>query len=139
MIFYVWLGSVALVTLGRWILQRLRGLMQSRGLGRSNVIVIGTGEIAQLVIQKIRGSPFLGYHIVGLVDGPHVPRRMFSLPVLGQTDDLPRLMDSLQVDEVIIATPEADDDEMVRLISLCQREGVSIKVFPDVFELMAAA
>jgi exopolysaccharide biosynthesis polyprenyl glycosylphosphotransferase len=27
---------------------------------------------------------------------------------------------------------------MVRLISLCYREGVTIKVFPDVFELMAA-
>src|SRR5262245_5251479 len=73
MIIYLWLASVALVTLGRWILQRLRGLMQSRGLGRSKVIVIGTGEIAQLVIQKIRGSPFLGYHVVGLVDGRDAP------------------------------------------------------------------
>ncbi len=138
MIFYVWLGSVALVTLGRWILLRLRGLLQSRGLGRDNVIIIGTGEIAHLVIQKIRGSPFLGYHVVGLVNGPHAPRRLFGLPVLGQTDDLPRLMDEWRVDEVIIASPEADDDEMVRLISLCQHEGVSIKVFPDVLELMAA-
>jgi exopolysaccharide biosynthesis polyprenyl glycosylphosphotransferase len=138
MIFYVWLGSVVLVTLGRWSLQRLRAILQSRGLGRSNVILIGAGEIAQLIVQKIRGSPFLGYHIVGLVNGPNTPRRLFGLPVLGQTDDLPRLIGDWQVDEVIIATPEADDDEMVRLISLCQREGLSIKVFPDVFELMAA-
>lgn len=138
MIFYIWLGSVALVTLGRWVLIRLRGVLQSRGVGRDNVIIIGTGEIAHLVIQKIQGSPFLGYHIVGLVTGPNAPRRLFGLPVLGHTDDLPRLMDELQVDEVIIATPEADDEEMVGLISLCQREGVSIKVFPDVFELMAA-
>jgi len=140
MIFYAWVGSILLVTLGRWVLQQIRHRLQSRGVAQDKVVVIGTGEVAQLVIQKIEGSPFLGYKLLGLVAerGLDAPAQVGGYPVLGQSDDLPRLMDELDVDEVIIATPEADDDEMLRLISYCQHERVSIKVFPDVFELMAA-
>jgi Undecaprenyl-phosphate glucose phosphotransferase len=58
--------------------------------------------------------------------------------VLGCVEELPRLIDEHAVDEVIIATPESDDEELVRLVSLAHREGVSIKVFPDLFEIMTA-
>ncbi len=140
MIFYAWVGGILLVTLGRWILQQIRRRLQSRGAAQDKLLIIGTGEVAQLVIQKIEGSPFLGYKLLGLVaeHGSNAPAQVGSYPVLGHSDDLPRLMDELAVDEVIIAAPEADDDEMLRLISFCQRERVSIKVFPDVLELMAA-
>jgi exopolysaccharide biosynthesis polyprenyl glycosylphosphotransferase len=139
MILYIWFGSLLLVTLGRWVLQQTRATLQSRGAVRDRVVLVGRGDVAQLVIQKIRGSPFLGYDLIGLVaDGEGGLASLEGLPCLGQTDDLPRLIDAHQVDEVIIAMPEASDDEMVRLISLCHRERVSIKIFPDLFEIMTA-
>lgn len=142
MVFYAWAGGVLLVTLGRWALQQFRAALQSRGAVQDKVILIGAGEVAQLVIQKIQSQPFLGYRLLGVVagdrGGPEAAELIEGLPVLGQPEDLPRLMDTLAIDEVIIATPAAPDEEMVRLIALCHREGVSIKVFPDVFELMAA-
>lgn len=141
MVFYAWAGGVLLVTLGRWALQQTRAALQSRGVAQDKVILIGTGEVARLVIQKIQSQPFLGYQLLGVVandNGSEAPEYLESLPMLGRSEDLPRLMDERAIDEVIIAAPETSDEEMVRLISLCQRERVSIKVFPDVFELMAA-
>jgi Undecaprenyl-phosphate glucose phosphotransferase len=61
-----------------------------------------------------------------------------GVPVVGCTEDLPRLIDENAVDEVIIAMPEANDDEMLRVTSLAHRERVSLKVFPTLFEIMAA-
>jgi exopolysaccharide biosynthesis polyprenyl glycosylphosphotransferase len=138
MIVYAWTGGVLLVTLGRWALLLVRAALQARGVVQDRVVIIGAGEIARLVIQKIRSQPHLGYQLLGLVNGSNAPENVEGCPVLGQIEDLPRLMDERRIDEVIIATPEAPDEEMVRLISLCYREGVTIKVFPDVFELMAA-
>jgi exopolysaccharide biosynthesis polyprenyl glycosylphosphotransferase len=141
MIFYAWAGGVLLVTLSRWALQQIRVALQIRGVAQDKAILIGTGEVVRLVIQKIRSQPHLGYQLLGVVangDGASAPDHVESCPVLGRIEDLPRLMDEQRIDEVIIATPDAPDDEMVRLISLCYREGVTIKVFPDVFELMAA-
>jgi exopolysaccharide biosynthesis polyprenyl glycosylphosphotransferase len=138
MIAYAWALAWILVIVGRWILHQLRAIVQSRGLVQDRVVVIGTGDAARLILQKIQGSPYLGYRLLGLVNGHSGPEDIGGYPVLGCVEDLPRLIDEHAVDEVIIATPEADDDEMVRLISLAHRDGVSIKVFPDLFEIMTA-
>jgi len=138
MIFYAWVLGALLVSLGRWILHQLRGLLQARGFVQDRVVVIGTGDAAQLVLQKIQGSPYLGYHLLGVINGPDGPPEVGGYAVLGVTDDLPRLIDEHTIDEVIIAMPEADDETLVNLISLAHRERVSIKVFPTLFEIMAA-
>ncbi len=138
MIAYAWLIGALLVILGRWLLHQLRGLLQAQGLVQDRVVVIGTGDAAQLVLQKIQSSPYLGYHLLGLVNGADGPAEVAGYAVLGVTDDLPRLIDEYAIDEVIIAVPEADDETLVNLISLAHRERVSIKVFPTLFEIMAA-
>jgi exopolysaccharide biosynthesis polyprenyl glycosylphosphotransferase len=138
MIAYAWLVGALLVSLGRWILHQLRGLLQAQGLVQDRVLVIGTGDAARLVLQKIHSSPYLGYHLLGLVNGADGPADVEGYAVLGCTDELPRLIEELAVDEVIIAVPEADDETLVNLISLAHRERVSIKVFPTLFEIMAA-
>ncbi len=141
MIIYAWALGAMLVITGRWILHQLRGILQSQGLVQDCVLVVGTGDAAQLVVHKIQGSAFLGYRLLGLVadgngDGP--APGFDGVPVLGCTEDLPRIIDDNAVDEVIIAMPEANDDEMLRVTSLAHRERVSLKVFPTLFEIMAA-
>ncbi len=59
-------------------------------------------------------------------------------PVLGRISDLPSLIDEHSIDEAIIALPEASHEEILTIISLCERGKVSIKVYPDVFQIMAA-
>ena len=138
MIGYAWVLSWLLVITGRWILHQLRAILQTRGLVQDRVVLIGTGDAARLVLQKIQASPYLGYRLLGLVNGQGGPQHLEGYPVLGCVEDLPRLIDEHAVDEVIIAAPEADDDELIRLVSLAHREGVSIKVFPNLFEIMTA-
>jgi Undecaprenyl-phosphate glucose phosphotransferase len=48
------------------------------------------------------------------------------------------LIDDNQIDEVIIALPEASHEEILDLISKCSRASLSIKVFPDVFQIIAS-
>jgi exopolysaccharide biosynthesis polyprenyl glycosylphosphotransferase len=140
MIIYAWALGAVLVIAGRWILHQFRGILQSQGLVQDCVLVVGTGDAAQLVVHKIQGSSFLGYRLLGLVadgDGDGPAQGFDGLPVLGCTEDLPRLIDENAVDEVIIAMPEADDEEMLRVASLALRERVSLKVFPTLYEIMA--
>ncbi|MEK6572797.1 MAG: exopolysaccharide biosynthesis polyprenyl glycosylphosphotransferase, partial [Chloroflexota bacterium] len=102
------------------------------------LLIVGTGDVARVVLQKIQWSPYLGYDVVGLVNGEDSPPEVLGVPVLGRSDDLPELIEKFDVDEVIIALPSASHEELIRLIGLCQRGKVSIKVFPDVFEIMSA-
>ncbi len=139
MIFYTWLGGLVLVGTGRLVLQQLRVAIQSAGVVEERVILVGQGDLAELVVQKVRGSPFLGYCLLGTVThGPGGPGALeASLPVLGQAADLPRLIETYAVDTVIIALADIPDEDLVELISLCHHEGVSLKVFPGLFDIMA--
>jgi Undecaprenyl-phosphate glucose phosphotransferase len=63
---------------------------------------------------------------------------VLGVPVLGQPEELPELIDLHRIDEVIIAMPEQGHREVVRVMSYCERGRVSIKVFPDIFQFVAS-
>jgi exopolysaccharide biosynthesis polyprenyl glycosylphosphotransferase len=139
LIIYSWVLTIVLVTIGRLIYHAVLWRLQARGLGRERVLIVGTGDTGKLVLEKIKGSPHLGYEVIGFVhkNGEIEPENVLGVPVLGNADDLSQLIDERQIDEVIIALPEASDEEMLELISKCSKASLSIKVFPDVFQIIA--
>ncbi|MBN2303140.1 MAG: undecaprenyl-phosphate glucose phosphotransferase [Anaerolineae bacterium] len=135
-IIYAWLFGIALTITGRELHRQLTVRLRDWGLGRDNVLIIGSGEVARTIAEKIRWSPHLGLNVVGAVNG--IPgSTVGDIPVIGTTGQLPEIIDEHEVDEVIIALPEASHRELVHLISKCQRGKVSIKVYPDIFAYMA--
>ncbi|MCB8947767.1 MAG: undecaprenyl-phosphate glucose phosphotransferase [Ardenticatenaceae bacterium] len=138
MIIYAWLLTIVLLLLGRMAHQLLRTALRNRGWGKDRVIVVGTGDMAQVVIQRILRSPYLGYELLGVVNGEANGRDFEGVPVLGTPEDLPHLIESLGLDEVIIAMPEKGHRETVHVISYCERGRVSIKIFPDVFQFVTS-
>lgn len=139
MILYFWGFALVFEILGRWLLESIRNSLRERGWTRDNVLIVGTGEAAELVLQKIKGSPFLGYRVLGLVNADGTPEYLGGLTVIGGFQDLPRLIEDHRIDEVIIALPDMADDEQVQLIGLCQRDRVSVKLFPNIYELITSS
>src|SRR5512135_13340 len=139
LIIYSWLLTIVLVMVGRLIYHAVQWRMQARGVGRDRALIVGTGDTGRLVLEKIKGSPHLGYEVIGFVhkNGETEPDNVLGVPVLGCSDNLSRLIDERHIDEVIIALPEASDAEMLELISKCSKASLSIKVFPDVFQIIA--
>jgi len=139
LIIYAWVFTILLVTLGRWLYRAVQVQLQARGVGRDRALIVGTGDIGQLVLDKIKSSPYLGYEVVGFVskNGNGDLTELSGRPVLGRSDNLPQLIDEYQIDEVIIALPEAAHDEILDLISKCSKADLSIKVFPDLFQIIA--
>jgi len=138
MFFYAWFFGVALVLLGREAHRLLVTTVRRRGLVRDNLLIVGTGRIARDITERIQNRPELGYKIVGVVNGQVKPKgQMAGVPVLGLYHDLPSIIDSYGVEQVIIALPDAKRAEIVELVTLCQRGRVDIKVYPDIFAYMA--
>ncbi len=138
MVGYAWALSIMLITLGRWALGAWRDVLRSRGVAADRVLIVGTGEAARLVAEKIRASAYLGYKLMGFVGEEAGMRRLEGVPVVGRIDALPALLDRFQPDEVIIALPQMSDAEILRVINACQRDRLSLKVFPDVYDIVAA-
>ncbi len=137
MMVYNWLVTILLTSSGRVVLSRLQFWLQARGWGEERVLIVGAGEVGRMVLQKIKQSPELGYRIVGFVDDETQLKAVQGSPVLGTTNDIPDLVKSEKVNEVIIAMPESSHHEILKVIYKCDRGKVSIKVFPNVFQIIA--
>ena len=137
MIVFSWALTIVLVTLGRLLYSRLRWSLQSRGVGSSRVLIVGTGETGRMILNAIGRLPGLGYEVVGMVS-QHSGGEELEIPVLGITDELTSLIASARIDEVIIALPEASSSEILPIISDCHRAKVATRVYPSVFQLITS-
>jgi exopolysaccharide biosynthesis polyprenyl glycosylphosphotransferase len=138
MIIYAWLLSIFFIMVGRIIHQFVRDYLRDRGMGKDRLLIVGTGEVARIILQRILWSPQLGYELVGVINGADEEAEILSIPVLGTPKDLPALIEEHKIDEVIIAIPEKGHREVVEVISFCERGRVAIKVFPDFFQFVAS-
>jgi exopolysaccharide biosynthesis polyprenyl glycosylphosphotransferase len=138
MMVYVWALTIIFTTLGRAIQSRIQLSLQARHWGEEQVLIVGAGEIGRMVMQKIKRTPGLGYRVVGFVDDETKAKAVQDCPVLGKTNDIPELIKALDINEVIIAMPDATHQEILRVASQCDRGRVTVKVFPDVFQIMAS-
>jgi len=137
MILYGWGLTIAFVTAGRTMHGRIRTGLRRQGWGRGRVLIVGTGDVGRMIFQKIQSNPGLGYEVAGFAAINGRNGAPLGGAILGQAGDLASIIDEYQVDEVIIALPEATHQEILMLISECERGKVTIKVFPDVFQIMA--
>jgi exopolysaccharide biosynthesis polyprenyl glycosylphosphotransferase len=139
MVLFGWGLSIAFITLGRLVHANVRSRLRQRGWGCARVLIVGTGEVGRMVHQKIQSNPGLGYEVAGFVtaNGSDAGAPL-GAEILGNAGQLAPLINQHDVDEVIIALPEATHQEILMLLSECERGQVTIKVFPDVFQIMAS-
>lgn len=140
---YAWLFSIVTVVTGRELHRQVVVRLRKVGIGRDRVLVVGVNQIAQSIIGQIQRSPQFGFEVVGAVDRSlaELDEEKLSglhIPLLGEVNELPNLIDTFQIDEVIIALPDATRHELMEIISLSQRGTVDIKIFPDNFSFITS-
>jgi FlaA1/EpsC-like NDP-sugar epimerase len=136
-----WLLLLAFVAGARMLARTLMERPSPRGLVArgKEVLVIGAGDAAQLIVKEMLRSPSLGYTPIGLVDDD--PRkknlRLHNVRVLGTTDELPRILGDNRPDEVLIAIPSASGEVRQRIVDITRAAGIPVKTLPGIYELIS--
>jgi len=103
------------------------------------VLIVGAGNGGQQVAAELRRNPGLRAAPVGFVDDD--PRkqgmRVAGYKVLGTTDALPRVLDAVKPDEVIIAIPSAPGILRQRVVTACRDRSIPVRMLPTTFELLS--
>jgi exopolysaccharide biosynthesis polyprenyl glycosylphosphotransferase len=130
-----WLAAIVLVTLARAV---------ARAVGRrslayvQNTIVVGAGDVGQLVARKLVQHPEYGINLVGFVDSDPKARRtdLGHLALLGGPERLPALIRLLDVERVVIAFSRERHEETIELIRSVRDLDVQIDLIPRFFEIV---
>jgi exopolysaccharide biosynthesis polyprenyl glycosylphosphotransferase len=107
-------------------------LMRTAGI-RRRVVLVGEGEsLARLRRSLAAPRTGLTYDFVGAVaeDGAQ------GLRLLGSRDELPRILDEVRPDEVILAEADFDERAVLEVVDAAHRRAIRVQLAPDTTELL---
>lgn len=138
LLFYFTLFASLLVNIGREGFRAIRLVLRHSKLDTDNLLVIGSGTVVFDLASRVAQNPSLGYNLLGVLtrDG-HARVDFPSIKVIGDLEQVSTVMDTMTVDQVIIALPDSKRTELVELINQCQRGNVGVKVYPDILAYMS--
>jgi Undecaprenyl-phosphate glucose phosphotransferase len=130
-IVYFWLSSIAVVWLSRAVFREALRFARRRGYNLRYAVVVGGGDLAATVAQRMAARPDLGITVLGIV-GDRKDERAGS-PWLGGYADLRAVLDARPVDHVVLALSHEDQGRLGGLLDAVGDEPVTIHVVPDLF------
>ncbi len=101
------------------------------------VLVIGSGDAADRLLRELTHSRDWG--VVGLVDSDATRRghEIRGVKILGELDDLPRLVEQLAVSKAIVAMPEASAVQRRHAMEAAVQAGLSVLTVPSLEDMLA--
>ena len=128
-IVYFWLLSIGVVWFSRAAFREGLRFARRRGYNQRFAVVVGDGELAATVVQRMEGRRDVGIQVLGVVgdekDDTGGVRR------LGGYADLRAVLDAHTVDHVILALAHEDYGRLAGLLDAVGDEPVTIHVVPD--------
>ncbi|MBQ2897840.1 MAG: polysaccharide biosynthesis protein [Clostridia bacterium] len=105
-----------------------------------NILIVGAGQAGGLIINDIVNNTTFEYRIVGIIDdnSEKIGQTIFNYTVLGDRKDIYRICDKEYVDEIIIAIPSLERENLSELIEICNKTACSVKVLPNIDQLLDA-
>jgi FlaA1/EpsC-like NDP-sugar epimerase len=101
------------------------------------VLLVGAGEAGVQVAREIRRHQ-TGLHAAGFVDDD--PKKhgavIAACEVLGETTDIPRLVEEHNVDHVIITILDAPADVVKRIAAICATVPIRVRTVPGLLEIV---
>lgn len=105
---------------------------------RKSALLVGAGRIGSLAAKDVKGRADAELDIKGFVDDDRRKKggSVNGIKVLGTTDDLARLVDELNIEQVVIAIDQAQGKEIRRILDICREIPVKARILPSPHEIM---
>ena len=116
----------------------LRNYILTSRPNAQRVVVVGVGLPALNLIRAIHEDRTLPMRVVGCIDDGVAVKRVDGVRILGQIDDIPKILARHDIDSVIVAIPAAPLPLINRIKDLCSRgsSATTVKVLPDAAEIL---
>lgn len=115
----------------RFAVRILYNLFRTKsGVGEKRVLVIGAGQLAMALLREVRRNESLNYQIVGLIDDDPAKRnmQMHGARVLGARNDIQRICENLDIEEIIFAIYALEPSEKTKILDICSKTGKKVKI-----------
>ncbi|MGA9574113.1 MAG: nucleoside-diphosphate sugar epimerase/dehydratase [Lysobacterales bacterium] len=109
------------------------------GKGFKRVLIIGAGRSGAMLERELRRRG--GFDVVGFLDDDERLRgaQVHGVPVLGSIDKLPGIGAAYKAELSIIAMPSATNQQMQRIVEICELSEVEFRTLPTLQDIGSQA
>lgn len=103
------------------------------------VLIVGINNTAQqLATQMYLGKCNGNYRLIGFVDDepPDWGLNLNGVRILGTSDQIQTLVETYQIDVIVIARQPEDREGMWQLVSACQKTAAKVQILPDIVDFL---
>ena len=139
---YVFFGGflLACVVASRFFYRAFRTFVEKRtDMAKAvNVMVIGAGESANLLIREIKSSSYIQKNALCVIDdfNTRVGSYIHGVKVVGGRDDILENVARYDIDEIIIAMPSAPKSQIREILDICKQTKCELKTLPGMYQLV---
>ena len=125
----------------RWAAYQVEKADKENDTEFKRVLIVGAGDAGNIILRDLRQRDHR--KVVGFIDDDPVKQKqiMNGVPVLGTRHDIEHIAYDKGVQEIIIAIPSMEIEDLNELAELCSNAGpnVTVKVLPSFFTTMDEA
>jgi len=109
-----------------------------RRIKRKATLFVGAGRIGAIAVKDVLGRADAEFEVRGFVDDDRHKKggSVNGVKVLGTTDDLARLVDELNIEQIVIAIDQAQGKEIRRILDICREIPVKARIVPSLHEIV---
>jgi len=113
----------------KFVLRLAARRVRRRGYNYRTLLIVGINPRSEEVAQIVADHPHWGFKLLGFIspNGDHTDE-VAGLPVLGNADDLPQILEQEVVDEVIFVLSRRQLEEFEDSFLLCSELGIRARV-----------
>jgi len=132
----LWALAALYLVVGRLALDWLRLETRRGGETAKPTLIIGAGKIGHLVASRLSAHPEFGLRPVGFLDKEPLTDADSTVPILGASWDLEKVIKEHRIEHVVVAFSTAPSEVLLRQVQRCEKSGVGVSLVPRLYEYM---
>ena len=105
---------------------------------KKNVLIIGAGEAARVVLGTLKTTMRDTYHVVGLIDDNtnKVNYAISGNKILGTRKDIPKICEEYNVELILFTISNISSNNRKKILKICQETGCKVRILPGTEDLI---
>ncbi len=106
--------------------------------GGKKVLIVGAGQAGEMLARDLLRNQERMYLPVAFVDDDRIRigKEIHGIPVISSCDGIPRIVQKLGIDIILIAITTATSKEMQRILNFCEASQVPVRILPRMQDLV---
>lgn len=120
----------------RLLIRLIMGYFRMKGWHKTNIAIIGAGDLGQRLAKTLQDAKMLGYNPIGFFDDNEklLHQNFYHVPILGSINDFLKMNKKEGIyNEIYITLPLRAEERIKEILNELSDSTVTVKFIPDCF------